>query len=67
MTYLVGSIPVFSACLFHVVPRIPGDVADEQKRLGLLGWSIKDKLSSLARDEAQLIQVITFDSIFLVL
>ena len=29
-TVVVGSIPAFSACLFHVVPRFPGGAAEEK-------------------------------------
>ena len=25
---MAGSIPAFSTCLFHVVPRVPGGAAD---------------------------------------
>ena len=27
---VAGSIPAFSTCLFHVVPRVPGGAADEK-------------------------------------
>ena len=29
-TVVAGSIPAFSTCLFHVVPRVPGGAADEK-------------------------------------
>ena len=29
-TVVAGSIPEFSTCLFHVVPRVPGGAADEK-------------------------------------
>ena len=29
-TVMAGSIPAFSTCLFHVVPRVPGGAADEK-------------------------------------
>ena len=27
---VAGSIPAFSTCLFHVVPRVPGGAVDEK-------------------------------------
>ena len=27
---VAGSIPAFSTCLFHVVPRVPGGAAEEK-------------------------------------
>ena len=27
---VAGSIPAFSTCLFHVVPRVPGGAADKK-------------------------------------
>ena len=30
---VAGSIPAFSTCLFHVVPRVPGGAADEKTGL----------------------------------
>ena len=30
LTVVAGSIPAFSTCLFHVVPRVPGGAADEK-------------------------------------
>ena len=29
LTVVAGSIPAFSTCLFHVVPRVPGGATDE--------------------------------------
>ena len=29
-TVVAGSIPAFSICLFHVVPRVPGGAADKK-------------------------------------
>ena len=29
-TVVAGSIPALSTCLFHVVPRVPGGVADKK-------------------------------------
>ena len=29
-TVVVASIPAFSTCLFHVVPRVPGGAADKK-------------------------------------
>ena len=30
LTVVAGSIPAFSTCLFHVVPRVPGCVAHKK-------------------------------------
>ena len=29
-TVVAGSIPAFSTCLFHVVPRVPGGATDKK-------------------------------------
>ena len=41
---VVGSIPVFSTCLFQVVPRVPGGAADEKTGPVVLYGRIKPVL-----------------------
>ena len=43
---VAGSIPAFSACLFHVVPtRVPGGAADKETGLVVLYGQIKPVLN----------------------
>ena len=43
-TVVADSIPAFSACLFHVVPRIPGGAADDKTGPVVLYGRIKPVL-----------------------
>ena len=44
LTVVAGSIPAFSTCLFHVVPRVPGGAVDEKTGPVVLYGRIKPVL-----------------------